>query len=59
MLMSWFRALLPREERFFDLFNRHAQTLVAGAAALQGMLRGGSDIQKYCQLVTKHESESD
>ena len=32
MLMSWFRALLPREERFFDLFNRHAQTLVAGAA---------------------------
>ena len=59
MLMSWFRALLPREERFFDLFNRHAQTLVAGAAALQGMLRGGSDIQKYCQLVTKHESEAD
>ena len=59
MLLSWFRAVLPREERFFDLFNRHAQTLVAGAAALQGMLRGGSDIQKYCQLVTKHESEAD
>lgn len=59
MLLSWFRAVLPREERFFELFNRHAQTLVAGAAALQGMLRGGPDIQKYCQLVTKHESEAD
>ena len=59
MLMSWFRAVLPREERFFDLFNRHAQTLVAGAAALQGMLRGGPDIPKYCQLVAKHESEAD
>lgn len=59
MLLSWFRAFLPREERFFDLFNRHAQTLVAGAAALQGMLRGGPDIQKYCQLVARHESEAD
>ena len=59
MLLRWFRALLPREERFFDLFNQHAQTLVAGAAALQGMLRGGPDIQKYCQQVTRHESDAD
>ena len=59
MLLRWFRAILPHEERFFELFNQHAQTLVAGAEALQGMLRGGPDIQKYCQLVTKHESEAD
>jgi uncharacterized protein len=59
MLMSWFRALLPREERFFELFSQHAQTLVAGADALQGVLRGGPDIQKYCQLVTRHENEAD
>lgn len=59
MLLRWFRAILPREERFFELFNQHAQTLVAGAAALQGMLKGGPDIQKYCQLVTQHESEAD
>jgi uncharacterized protein len=59
MLMSWFRAVLPREERFFELFNQHAQTLVAGADALQGVLRGGPDIQKYCQLVTRHENEAD
>src|SRR5436190_1003549 len=59
MLLRWFRALLPHEEKFFVLFNQHAQTLVAGAAALQGMLRGGPDIQKYCQLVTQHEGEAD
>jgi predicted phosphate transport protein (TIGR00153 family) len=59
MLLRWFRAILPREERFFELFRRHAQTVVAGADALQGMLRGGPDIQKYCQLVTQHESEAD
>ena len=59
MLMRWFRAVLPREEAFFELFYQHAQTLVAGADALQGVLRGGPDIQKYCELVTRHESEAD
>jgi predicted phosphate transport protein (TIGR00153 family) len=57
--MRWFRAFLPHEEQFFVLFNQHAQTLVAGAAALQGMLRGGADVQKYCLEVTRHESEAD
>lgn len=59
MLMSWFRAILPREEKFFDLFQSHSETLVAGAAALQGMLKGGADIEKYCQLINQHESEAD
>ena len=59
MLLRWFRAILPREDGFFELFYQHAQTLVAGADALQGVLRGGPDIQRYCQLVTRHESEAD
>ncbi|MGE5389248.1 MAG: nuclease PIN, partial [Hyphomicrobiales bacterium] len=33
-MLSWFQALLPREEGFFDLFERHSETLVAGAHAL-------------------------
>ena len=59
MLLRWFRAILPHEEQFFVLFNQHAQTLVAGAASLQAMLRGGPDVQKYCAEVTRHESEAD
>ena len=31
MLMRWFRAFLPREERFFDLFARHSEAVVQGA----------------------------
>ena len=58
-MLRWFRALLPREDRFFDLFNKHSQTLVAGAAALQGMLRGGPDIEMYCQKVNQYENEAD
>ena len=41
-MLRWFRAFLPKEERFFDLFARHSQTVVQGALALQGMLRGGA-----------------
>ena len=34
-MLSWFQALMPKEERFFDLFERHAETIVGGAAALR------------------------
>lgn len=57
--MRWFKALMPREERFFDLFARHSQTLVDGAQALEGMLRGGDDIEIYCEQINRHESEAD
>jgi hypothetical protein len=33
-MLRWFRAFLPREERFFELFARHSQTVVQGAQAL-------------------------
>ena len=37
-MLRWFRAFLPKEERFFDLFARHAQTVVQGALALSQLL---------------------
>ena len=58
-MMRWFRALLPREERFFDLFARHAQTVVKGAEALQDMLRGGDETPVYCQRVNQYENDAD
>lgn len=57
--MNWFRKLLPREDKFFDLFERHAQTLVAGAKALRSLLEGGEDIERYCRLVIEKENEAD
>ena len=42
-MLRWFRAFLPKEERFFDLFAQHARTVVQGALALQEMLRGGDE----------------
>ena len=41
-MLGWFQALMPREERFFELFARHAQVTLAGAEALRARcLRGG------------------
>src|SRR4030088_3059299 len=59
MLMRWFRYFLPREERFFDLFARHSQTVVQGALALQGMLRGGEETPVFCQRVNQFENDAD
>src|ERR1700753_1108458 len=58
-MLGWFRAFLPREERFFDLFARHSKTVVQGALALQDMLRGGEDILASCQRVRQFENEAD
>jgi hypothetical protein len=58
-IMRWFRAFLPREERFFDLFARHAATVAQGAQALQGVLRGGEETLAFCQRVNQFESEAD
>jgi predicted phosphate transport protein (TIGR00153 family) len=58
-MLGWFRALLPKEERFFDLFARHSRTLVQGAEALEGMLRGGEDTAVFCQRVSQFENDAD
>lgn len=59
MLLRWFRALLPREEQFFDLFARHSETLVQGAGALTDMLKGGDDTVMHCQRINQFENEAD
>jgi predicted phosphate transport protein (TIGR00153 family) len=58
-MLRWFRALLPKEERFFDLFARHAQTVAQGALALKDMLEGGEETLVYCQRVNQFENDAD
>ncbi|MES2599207.1 MAG: DUF47 family protein [Pseudomonadota bacterium] len=58
-MLGLFRKLLPREERFFDLFARHSQSVVQGAEALEGMMRGGEETPVYCQRVNQFENDAD
>jgi uncharacterized protein len=58
-MLKWFRALMPKEDAFFDLFARHSQTLIAGAEALRGLLEGGDSVARYCKLIVDREHEAD
>ena len=58
-MLKWFRALMPREDRFFDLFEQHSLVLVAGAEALQELLKGGENVVHYRGKVIRHEEEAD
>jgi uncharacterized protein len=58
-MLGWFQALMPREERFFTLFEKHAAIIVAGAEALGGLLQGGDTVQAYCRQIFQREAEAD
>ncbi len=58
-MLGWFQALMPKEERFFDLFARHSAIVLAGAEALEGLLQGGDKIEHYCRVIFEREAEAD
>ncbi|HVG50040.1 MAG TPA: DUF47 domain-containing protein [Xanthobacteraceae bacterium] len=58
-MLGWFQAIMPKEDRFFDYFTRHAEIVVAGAEALRGLLQGGESVAHYCKLIVEREAEAD
>jgi predicted phosphate transport protein (TIGR00153 family) len=58
-MLGWFQKLLPKEERFFELFVQHADAVLGGAKALRAMLDGGDAIQRNYQIVMEREHEAD
>jgi hypothetical protein len=58
-MMQWFQAVMPREDRFFDLFNAHAKTMVDGAEALRNLLEGGQNTAHWCAKIMEHEHAAD
>jgi uncharacterized protein Yka (UPF0111/DUF47 family) len=58
-MLRWFHALMPKEERFFELFACHSQAVLAGAKALRAMMEGGEAISANCQTVMDREHDAD
>jgi uncharacterized protein Yka (UPF0111/DUF47 family) len=58
-MLGWFRKLLPKEDKFFDLFEAHAATLVAGAGALRSLLDGSVPVRAGCAEVQAQENLAD
>ena len=36
-MLGWFRALMPKQERFFEYFVQHAQVTLVAAEALRAL----------------------
>ncbi|HEY1707214.1 MAG TPA: DUF47 domain-containing protein [Rhizomicrobium sp.] len=58
-MLRWFQALMPREDRFFVLFNQHAEILVQGANALRTLLNGGPEVADHARKVMDFENQAD
>jgi len=58
-MLRWFHALMPKEERFFDLFANHSEAVLAGAKALRAMMEGGDAVALNCKTVMDRESDAD
>jgi predicted phosphate transport protein (TIGR00153 family) len=58
-MLGWFHALMPKDERFFELFARHSEAVLAGAKALRLMMDGGEAVTAHCQTVMDRENDAD
>jgi len=58
-MLRWFQALMPREDRFFGLFDRHAATLVDGSEALKSLLDASASIPDASRRVMEFENQAD
>lgn len=58
-MLKALRAIMPKEDRFFDMFQRHAEIIVAGADAMEKMLAGTVGIADSCRDIAHHEHAAD
>ena len=54
-----FGRLMPREGRFFDLFNEHAEQLVQAARELAALITAGDDIERRAYNIESIEKRGD
>lgn len=58
-MLGWFQKILPKEDKFFDLFEQHSRILIAGAEALRGLLDGSVDVEAGGREVMAQENRAD
>ncbi|WEK02599.1 MAG: DUF47 family protein [Candidatus Sphingomonas phytovorans] len=58
-MVAWFQALMPTQGRFFDQFEAHAATLVAGADALAKLLHNEGPIADNIATIVNREHDAD
>ena len=59
-MLNWFQALLPKEDKFFDLFEAHAATLVRPARGrCASCWTAARTCPRTAPTIADHEDEAD
>ncbi len=58
-MFGFIKSLLPKEEKFFDLFEAHAAKAEEAAATLRTILDGGKALADHCATLSRQEEEAD
>lgn len=58
-MVGFIKKLMPREDKFFDLFEAHAAKSLEAAKYLAKIFVGGKDIQANCASLMKAEVDAD
>nr|WP_286207616.1 DUF47 family protein [Hephaestia sp. MAHUQ-44] len=58
-VLRWFHAMMPKQGRFFELFEAHTVTLVAGSEALAELFADGGDIPSSIAEIIRREHQAD
>lgn len=53
------KKLMPKEEKFFDLFEAHAAKLIEGSKMLRLIMDGGQALESNCAALIKFEDDAD
>ena len=58
-MLDWFKKLMPKEEKFFDLFEAQAAKATEAARSLRAIVDGGPDMLANCAKLSRQEEEAD
>lgn len=58
-MFDWFKKLMPKEEKFFDLFEAHAAKAQDASRSLRAIVDGGPSIAANCAKLSAQEEEAD
>jgi predicted phosphate transport protein (TIGR00153 family) len=58
-MLDWFKRLMPKEEKFFDLFEAHAAKAQEAARSLRAIVEGGPHTADHCATLSRQEEEAD
>ena len=58
-MFAWFQRLLPRKGDFFGMFEAHAATLVAAAAALRQLTDDKASTAEALRVIRDRENDAD